>query len=155
MGELQSHLLKQLPRQLWTSEEKCSKHQGQEPEHSGTSGISGLLRDRTKDIASFYPRTRVGTVSRGPVAQTASPASSPCPSSAPEGLQEERQAMFSLSYQTPHSSCLNRNTTCRRPALTAKSFLAVIDAGIVTSSGHLLWTEDAEKAPKMLQAYIL
>lgn len=86
-GELQSHLLKQLPRQLWTSEEKCSKHEGQEPEHSGTSGISDLLRDRTKDIASFCPRTRVGTVSRGPVAQTASPASSPCPSSAPEGLQ--------------------------------------------------------------------
>lgn len=63
--------------------------------------------------------------------------------------------MFSLSYQTPHSSRLNTNTTYRRPALTAKSFLAVIDAGIVTSSRHLLWTEDAEKPPEMLQPYIL
>lgn len=62
--------------------EKCNKHQGQEPEHSGTSGISGLQKDRTKGIASFCPGTRVGTLSRGPVAQTASPASSLCPSSA-------------------------------------------------------------------------
>lgn len=130
-------------------EKNVTNTKARNQKHSGTSGISDLQKGPRIFPASaqgqeleLFPRLKLPHWFLSPV-----------PTSGMLTVGETDNVL-PLNYQTPRSSHLNKNTAWRQPVLTARSFLAAIDAEIVTSSHHRLWTEGARKVPQTVQAYI-